>query len=740
MRLRRIVRKEVSALRRLQTLDPDKNNIVRFIEQFDYSGTVCLVFEHLQQTLQTFVFGMVCQRRKVPFSVIGSTMRQLLEALNSLRSIGMIHADLKPDNVMIVNPDVEPLRVKLIDFGQAFSNSSHVEPGKTIQGLPYRAPEVLLGLPITETVDMWSLGCVAAYMFLGRHLYPLYCEYAVMTTIVRWQGQPDDHLLHAGTKTNFFFTKEEHFKNQFWRLNTESEYRLARGGRLARSGRNTYHNFNTLDDLAKTVAMQREGFQHKDFKNFLSLLKKMLQVNYPQRITPAEALNDCFITMCASSGTQNASMNDIKPTATDKVTPEVMPKTTGYTRNIYNNVFGIFRRSWTTRKFSGLYERVRDMDNSVTLWQFLLQLLLDSSNDQLICWTNEEGEFKLLQAEEVARLWGARKNKPNMNYDKLSRALRYYYDKNIIKKVNGQKFVYRFVSYPDILKGDGAPRTEGGDDLTGGALPISRTGDNTLPEGEFVDRSKMAGSAVCLSSSSKQSNRNDYIHSGLYTSFTLNSLQNGRQLFKSIKIENPADKMADRRGLSAATQSQDAPSPSIVPESSQELVIDSDIESISSQPADAQPHEKKVETGLTGDEAALVEAERSSSSITTISTQSSGKTRKPPNILQINPPALLVTTSDFSPMNLCSPSLPTASLTPAMLQTPTLLLTPSPLLSNIHFWSTLSPVAPLSPATRRQGAHLFQFPSVLTPQFQIPVHSLDGTNTPGPISPDPQKT
>lgn len=72
---------------------------------------------------------------------------------------------------------------------------------------------------------------------------------------------------------------------------------------------------------------------------------------------------------------------------------------------------------------------VTDMDNSVTLWQFLLQLLLDSNNEQLICWTNDEGEFKLLQAEEVARLWGARKNKPNMNYDKLSRALRYYYDK-----------------------------------------------------------------------------------------------------------------------------------------------------------------------------------------------------------------------------------------------------------------------------------------------------------------------
>lgn len=69
------------------------------------------------------------------------------------------------------------------------------------------------------------------------------------------------------------------------------------------------------------------------------------------------------------------------------------------------------------------------MDSSVTLWQFLLQLLLDRSQEQLICWTNQEGEFKLLQAEEVAKLWGARKNKPNMNYDKLSRALRYYYEK-----------------------------------------------------------------------------------------------------------------------------------------------------------------------------------------------------------------------------------------------------------------------------------------------------------------------
>uniref|UniRef100_A0A3B5LJY8 ETS domain-containing protein n=1 Tax=Xiphophorus couchianus TaxID=32473 RepID=A0A3B5LJY8_9TELE len=72
---------------------------------------------------------------------------------------------------------------------------------------------------------------------------------------------------------------------------------------------------------------------------------------------------------------------------------------------------------------------VGSLDPSITLWQFLLHLLEDQRQRHLISWTGEDGEFKLLDAEEVARLWGLRKNKHNMNYDKLSRALRYYYDK-----------------------------------------------------------------------------------------------------------------------------------------------------------------------------------------------------------------------------------------------------------------------------------------------------------------------
>ena len=46
--------------------------------------------------------------------------------------------------------------------------------------------------------------------------------------------------------------------------------------------------------------------------------------------------------------------------------------------------------------------------------------------------------------DEVARRWGERKSKPNMNYDKMSRALRYYYDKNIMTKVHGKRYAYKF--------------------------------------------------------------------------------------------------------------------------------------------------------------------------------------------------------------------------------------------------------------------------------------------------------
>jgi friend leukemia integration 1 transcription factor len=80
----------------------------------------------------------------------------------------------------------------------------------------------------------------------------------------------------------------------------------------------------------------------------------------------------------------------------------------------------------------------------IQLWQFLLELLSDYNNAACITWEGTSGEFKMTDPDEVARRWGERKSKPNMNYDKMSRALRYYYDKNIMTKVHGKRYAYKF--------------------------------------------------------------------------------------------------------------------------------------------------------------------------------------------------------------------------------------------------------------------------------------------------------
>ncbi|XP_078488852.1 transcription factor protein [Ciona intestinalis] len=89
---------------------------------------------------------------------------------------------------------------------------------------------------------------------------------------------------------------------------------------------------------------------------------------------------------------------------------------------------------------------------SLQLWQFLVSLLEDpSNNQQVIAWTGRGLEFKLVEPEEVARRWGVQKNRPAMNYDKLSRSLRYYYEKGIMQKVAGERYVYKFVCEPEAL-------------------------------------------------------------------------------------------------------------------------------------------------------------------------------------------------------------------------------------------------------------------------------------------------
>ncbi|XP_069688309.1 uncharacterized protein [Periplaneta americana] len=126
---------------------------------------------------------------------------------------------------------------------------------------------------------------------------------------------------------------------------------------------------------------------------------------------------------------------------------------------------------------------------SLQLWQFLVALLDDPSNNSCIAWTGRGMEFKLVEPEEVARRWGVQKNRPAMNYDKLSRSLRYYYEKGIMQKVAGERYVYKFVCDPEALfnmAAYGGAAAEGSTShgmhhARGGTTAVSSASDSTGP-------------------------------------------------------------------------------------------------------------------------------------------------------------------------------------------------------------------------------------------------------------------
>ncbi|CAG9563406.1 unnamed protein product [Danaus chrysippus] len=93
--------------------------------------------------------------------------------------------------------------------------------------------------------------------------------------------------------------------------------------------------------------------------------------------------------------------------------------------------------------------------NGRLLWDFLQQLLNDPTQryTNYIAWKNRDtGVFKIVDPAGLAKLWGIQKNHLSMNYDKMSRALRYYYRVNILRKVQGERHCYQFLRNPTELK------------------------------------------------------------------------------------------------------------------------------------------------------------------------------------------------------------------------------------------------------------------------------------------------
>ncbi|XP_072336658.1 homeodomain-interacting protein kinase 1-like isoform X5 [Scyliorhinus torazame] len=287
---------EVSILNRLSTENADDYNFVRSYECFQHKNHTCLVFEMLEQNLYDFL-----KQNKfspLPLKYIRPILQQVATALMKLKSLGLIHADLKPENIMLVDPTRQPYRVKVIDFGSA----SHVLKAVCstyLQSRYYRAPEIILGLRFCEAIDMWSLGCVIAEMFLGWPLYPGASEYDQIRYISQTQGLPAEYLLSAGTKTTRFFNRDPDSGYPLWKLKTPEEHELETG---IKSKEARKYIFNCLDDMAQVnIPNDLEGTdmlaEKADRREYIDLLKKMLTIDADKRINPLKTLNHPFVTM-----------------------------------------------------------------------------------------------------------------------------------------------------------------------------------------------------------------------------------------------------------------------------------------------------------------------------------------------------------------------------------------------------------------------------------------------------------
>ncbi|XP_035508669.1 homeodomain-interacting protein kinase 1-like [Morone saxatilis] len=247
--------KEVFMLKKFMHHKFDEKNIVKFLGWFHIKFGRALVFETLHISIEDYIF----KNRNVPLllSDIRTIIQQVVTAFEALKSVGVIHTDVKPDNIMLVDHK-RPFRVKLIDFGLAIP-TSETKLGMTLQTVLFRSPEIILGLPFSEAIDMWSLGCVMLPMMCGYILFCGNTEYEILRHIVHLLGQPPDHLLDNRTKTKLYFQRT---KSNSWRLKICLEWD------------------NEAEDVEREQCVE--------------LLKAMLKMDAAERITPSEVLAHPF--------------------------------------------------------------------------------------------------------------------------------------------------------------------------------------------------------------------------------------------------------------------------------------------------------------------------------------------------------------------------------------------------------------------------------------------------------------
>jgi serine/threonine protein kinase len=176
---------------------------VKLLDHFKFRQHVVIVFECLSYNLYKY---MQLNKRKYPVfdhNLLKQVVRQITMGLKYMQNSGVIHCDLKPENVLFTDNNFN--NVKLIDFGASCEDFS--TGFFYVQSRYYRAPEIVLGIEYDHAVDMWSLGCIIYELIIGTPLFPAKDENELVEYLIITLGEIPHYMLDPAKKYKQFFSK-----------------------------------------------------------------------------------------------------------------------------------------------------------------------------------------------------------------------------------------------------------------------------------------------------------------------------------------------------------------------------------------------------------------------------------------------------------------------------------------------------------------------------------------------------
>lgn len=189
--------------------------------------------------------------------------------------------------------------IKIIDFGSACHEQQTLYT--YIQSRFYRSPEVILGLPYSSAIDMWSLGCIAAELFLGLPIFPGASNYDQISRIVETIGMPPYHMLEVGKNVTSFFNRTIlPDKKKIYSLKSREQY--CREKNVNEPVPKRYISQILLADIINNAPMRSKmdfakvEEEKKTRIIFLDFLKGLLNVNPIERWSPQQARKHPYLT------------------------------------------------------------------------------------------------------------------------------------------------------------------------------------------------------------------------------------------------------------------------------------------------------------------------------------------------------------------------------------------------------------------------------------------------------------